>query len=272
MKRIKEISFLLSWLIAGTMGYSQTNSELVNLKKENKEPSRVYILGYHNFSTNTNSDLTFSLEELQGHIELFKKEGFNFISFSDITNNNVQGTKNIMISIDDGYKSVSNAYYQVFKTNNIKPLLGIPAILLYNKQKKSIWLNESSLKTLLQDGCELSVHGYRHEYHTPSFYKNKPATYSNELYKPKCLFEKKYKLNPSSFIYPGGHYLKKSHKHLKKANYKYAFTINWGGVNLPLPISKRAYYLPRYVMNRKSSKMICSIILRKEKTTILASK
>src|SRR4030042_1614763 len=82
----------------------------------------VHVLCYHAF-LDDRKIYNFSIEELREHIDFFKSRGYRFVKFSDIINKNISGNKNILITVDDGNRTVYDAYYSVFKKNNIKPVL-----------------------------------------------------------------------------------------------------------------------------------------------------
>ncbi|HOD16721.1 MAG TPA: hypothetical protein PKI31_18525, partial [Spirochaetota bacterium] len=86
----------------------------------------VSVLCYHTFLDKKKMDpYCFTVGELSSHIAQLKKQGFRFVSIGDVVSGRITGTNNVLVTIDDGNRSVYEAFQKVFKPNGIRPLLGI---------------------------------------------------------------------------------------------------------------------------------------------------
>lgn len=68
--------------------------------------NQVIILVYHTFLGAHTSSLDFSKEEFIQQLDKIAQYGFHWVSLDDAVAGNVQGSKNIVMTIDDGNHSV----------------------------------------------------------------------------------------------------------------------------------------------------------------------
>lgn len=209
--------------------------------------TKVYVLCYHSFRGNINAPTDFSKKEINEQLDFLKKNNFKFVSFRDIVNNRLSGTKNILITIDDGNISVYDAYRDIFKPMNIKPVLAIYPALTGRKKYALSW---GQLKELADDGCEIAAHGYFHMHLTQNYYDTHKNDFLNEIYKSKKVLEKNLNRQVLIFVYPFGQKSEIAIETIKNAGYKYAFTLKWHALNLPLSENKNLYELPRYMLTK----------------------
>ena len=73
---------------------------------------KVYILVYHTFM-GKNIKYDISLNEFHKQMSEFKNNKFTFVTFDDVKQGKIKGDKNICITIDDGHRTVLDAYYNV---------------------------------------------------------------------------------------------------------------------------------------------------------------
>ena len=126
---------------------------------QNANKGSVFALCYHSFRGKDKIPTDVSINELKDQLDYLKKNGFRFVSFSQIEKGLVKGQKNILITIDDGNRSIIEANEKVFKPMGIKPLLGIYPNLI---GKKDYALNWEELKKLSDEGFDIASHGYYH--------------------------------------------------------------------------------------------------------------
>jgi|GEM_PF-624579 len=219
----------------------------------------VGILGYHTFIDGKISRYDFSLSELREQITYFKERGYTFVTFSDIVEGKVSGTKNILITIDDGNRSVYRAYTEVLKPMGIRPLLALFVSVLGRKKSALTW---KQVKELSRDGCEIAAHGYYHRKMNRRLYRRDRNAYLNEIFKTKSVLEKKLGVPIRVFVYPYGLYIKEVFGHLREAGYSYAMTIRGRTARLPLSEYAHPYEVPRYMITRRSRKAAFARIVR----------
>src|SRR5208337_2778856 len=86
---------------------------------------KVFVLCYYSFLGNKRFAGDVSIQELGAQIDFFQNKGFHFVSFADVINDAVTGSRNLLIVIDDGNESVYHAYNEIFKPRHIRPILAI---------------------------------------------------------------------------------------------------------------------------------------------------
>ncbi len=220
---------------------------------------KVFVLCYHSFLGNKPFPSDIPVEEFRAQMNSLKSKGFRFVSYSDLVKGTVTGTQNILVVIDDGNRSVLEAYRQTMKPLGIKPLLAIyPNII----GKKTYALTWEQLKELVQDGCDIAAHGYYHMLMNQKFYDQDKAEFIHEITGSKELLEKNLGIRISAFVYPNGVRSDITKKTLKSSGYAYAFTINWGGVLSPLSLNKDPLELPRYMVLKNNWGMISGSIIK----------
>ncbi len=220
---------------------------------------KVFVLCYHSFLGNKPFPSDLPLEEFHSQMILLRSKGFRFVSYSDLLKGTVTGTRNILVVIDDGNRSLLEAYRQSMKPLGIKPLLAIyPNII----GKKSYALTWEELKELVRDGCDIAAHGYYHMLMNQKFYDKDKAEFIHEITGSKALLEKNLGIKISAFVYPNGVRSDITKKTLKDSGYAYAFTINWGTVLSPLNLNKDPLELPRYMVLKNNWGMISSSIIK----------
>jgi peptidoglycan/xylan/chitin deacetylase (PgdA/CDA1 family) len=206
----------------------------------------VVALSYHAF-LEKKDPYSCSLSSLEDHLDRLSRAGFTFVSMEDIRGGRISGSKNILITVDDGNRSVYKAYHEVFKPRHIKPLLAIyPGII----GKKKYVLTWKELRELTREGCTVAAHGYFHLKIAHRLYKRDKWSFAREVYTSRRVLEKKLGVSVDVFVYPFGLYDGTTLTHITKAGYKYGFTINSGRIYLPLDSYGKPLELPRYMVTK----------------------
>jgi len=230
--------------------------------------SGFYVLAYHTFMGDKNM-FSFSLQELDQHCDYLHKNGFTFVSYNDLAQGKIKGNKNILVTIDDGHRTVLDAYYKVLKKYNIKPLLGIYPNIISKKDYALTW---EQLRQLAGDGCSIAAHGYFHSFVNEKLYRKNKKAFMDEIYKSKKILEEKLGSKVTAFIYPFGVRSPVTIRTLREAGYSYAFTINNGFVPVPLRSDNASLEVHRYMLTRTVNQSVLALILRKSRKNILVEK
>ncbi|MBN2159352.1 MAG: polysaccharide deacetylase family protein [Spirochaetes bacterium] len=213
------------------------------------QPS-VSVLCYHSFIDKKKDIYSFSIDELNSHINRLKNERFNFVSINDIIMGRVSGTRNVLITVDDGNRSVIEAHRRVFRPNGIRPLLAIYPNIIVSKRRYALTWEE--LRELADSGCDIAAHGYCHRKISKKLRDENPGDFNTEIYFSKKIIEEKLGRRVNVFVYPYGMRDDATIAALKDAGYRYAFTIDRGPIDLPLSYySERLLELPRYMVTRE---------------------
>ncbi len=223
---------------------------------------KVFVLAFHTFLGNEKIDLDIDTKKLKLEMEELQKQGFKFVSMEEVKKNSIYGNKNLLITIDDGHKTVLKAYNEVLKPMKIKPVLGIyPEIIGISKS----FMTWEDIINLSNDGVYIATHGYRHLKMNDKLYKENKKLFEEEIVKSKQIIKEKIGKDVDTFIYPYGIKSKIAKDYLKKSGYKYAFTINWGTVVLPINKNGDLFELPRYMYTKKEWVNEVNIIKSKAK-------
>jgi peptidoglycan/xylan/chitin deacetylase (PgdA/CDA1 family) len=216
----------------------------------------VHVLCYHAFLKKSDP-YCITIDELRSQIERYKKDGYRFVTLDDVKAGRLIGGKNILVTVDDGNKTVYEAYYKVFRPNGIKPVLGIyPAIISH----VSYALTWEQLEELSKRGCDIAAHGYHHLKIAAKLYKTRPRDFNREIFKSKKVLEDRLGRKIDTFVYPFGLTSEITMKILRKAEFRYAFTIKPGGISLPIAAGNLE--LPRYMVTKTNDKWCRNMIAR----------
>ena len=214
----------------------------------------VYILCYHAF-LEKKDPYTIAPDQLKEQLKKLKDKGFNFVTFDDVINDRLQGSNNILLTIDDGNHSVYQVYYSILKPMGIKPVLGIyPAVI--NRMKYAMTWEQ--VQKLADDGCYIASHGYHHMFLSTKYYNEDPISFKKEIYLSKKILEEKLNRKIETMLYPFGVNSDIAINEMKNAGYKYGLTIEPKMESLPV---NNNFQIHRYLMTKVSQKgFIASII------------
>lgn len=222
--------------------------------------SSVHVIIYHTFLGKERVSTDFSVDELREHMERLKGQGYRFVTIAEMERGAVSGTRNVLVCIDDGNKSVYRAYREVLGPMGIKPLLAIYPNIIGRRKYALTW---DELRALAADGCEIAAHGFFHLHVNDKLYaKNRPY-FMDEIHKSKRVLEEKMGRPVTVFVYPSGEKSGHAMREIRAAGYRYAFTINWGTLKLPLDRNASPYELPRYMLVRGNWKNIFALMDKK---------
>ena len=79
------------------------------------------------------------MAEVAGQMKRLKAEGFTFVSFDDVVNNRLHGTKNVLVTVDDGNHTMYRAWKEVFRPMGIRPVIGIYPAIINRKEYAMTW-------------------------------------------------------------------------------------------------------------------------------------
>lgn len=217
----------------------------------------VFVLVYHSFLGDKPYPSDISRAELRAELNTLKQQGFHFVSFTELLAGRPVGTRNILVTIDDGNQSVYQVHQEVFKPLGIKPLLSIYPNIIGKKDYALTW---EQLAELARGGCDIAAHGFYHFPLNQKAYDKDPAAFRKEIFHSKEVLEQRLRVPVQAFVYPNGVRADITKKILKEAGYRSAFTILWGPVHVPLTLNTDPLELPRYMVYKTNWAMILSAI------------
>ncbi len=220
-----------------------------------RDGREVHILVYHTFLGSRNN-YSFSQDELRKQCMDLMDDGYEFISWPDFVSGNYRGSKNILLTIDDGHRTVYDAYKHVLAPLKIKPLLAVyPAVT----GKQSYALTWNQLKEMISDGCGAASHGYFHNYCTLDQIRKNPESVKKEISYSKEVLEKRLGITVDTFVFPFGAFCEDAVRQVQDAGYVRALTLRPGAA-----YTSCSFEIPRTMVTRKIHGRLSSVFSRKE--------
>jgi peptidoglycan/xylan/chitin deacetylase (PgdA/CDA1 family) len=215
---------------------------------------KVVILDYHTFLGNGKSNIDYSEKELAEDLDAMTAMGYKFVSLDDAIAGKIEGSANIVITIDDGNHTVYPAFKDVFEPRGIKPFLFIyPAIV---KGHVRYALTPENVKALAQAGCGIGAHGYHHNPVTDKAWEKDPKDFMHEIKLPgPALATILEGPEPTMFAYPFGVFSKRAEDALALAGYSWAFAADGNVVQVSFDDPKLDHMaVPRTITYRYNRK------------------
>jgi peptidoglycan/xylan/chitin deacetylase (PgdA/CDA1 family) len=211
----------------------------------------IPALCYHQVEPSTNNKFSLELSQFKQQLQYLKSRNFQSLNSKElleILENPDQEKKNrVLITFDDGYKTVYDYAYPAMKELGFKGILCIyPAFI--GSGKAMSW---EQLKELIAEGWSVECHSQTHA-NLSSKYMNPESENSfleKEIVKSKAIIENHLKNEVLFMVWPYGVYTDRCLALTQKAGYKGAMTVDGGG-NYP-GIDK--FFIKRQVVYRNDS-------------------
>ncbi len=223
-------------------------SGLIYGAAEKKEDDTVVnVLCYHRFSERkiTNpakakqGDIYYISPELfEQHIRFMKKNGYNIIKMSEyleyLDGRRKLPAKPVVITIDDGYKSIYQEAYPILKAEKVSAITYIYQNFLPGGRAA---LDVKEIKEMAANGFEFGCHSNTHPVLTMRYIKEdgKNSRYmedmeylkflEKEIIEPKKYLEEKTGLKIETMAYPFGSYSTEVIQFVRRAGYRAAFSV-----------------------------------------------
>ncbi len=219
---------------------------------------RAFILCWHSFLGKRALNTDFSLEELAAQLDALKALGYRFIDLDDALLGRIEGSRNLVATIDDGHRTISSAYAKVFASRGIKPALLIyPAVI----GASPYFLKDAEVKALSDSGLVTGSHGFYHLYVNEKLYKSDKAAFEKEIFKAKTSVEALTGLPSYIYAYPFGLFDKITKVEVARAGYEFALAVKPGFVYADSRLNDR-YELPRTVVLRNGWDQLIAFLAR----------
>ena len=238
-KKILNIRFLALLLLLINISSVHAN---------NIENSAVIFM-YHKFGVSKYPSTNVSIEQLNSHIEEFRKQKYAMKSIDFIIDsilNDSEMPENVIgITVDDADKSFLTVGWPKFKENNIPVTLFVNTSTISNNSKS--YLNWNQIRQLKKEGVTIGAHSHSH-FHMPDLSIEEVV---KEIETSNKIFLNELGEVPRLFAYPYGEASNEIIKLLKKYSFKVAFGQHSGVVNE----TSNMFYLPRFSLNEKYSEI-----------------
>ncbi len=213
---------------------------------------RVSVLGYHDFSeTQAPTQMRIQTSKFRKQMETIRQLGISVISMEDFhawkKNGKEIPKKSIVLTFDDGWKSIYTDVYPILKE------LKYPFTLYLYKNYVDGGgraLTTPMIKEMMANGATVGSHSVSHPYPiTVKSYRKKgeniyDAYLRRELGESKRFLESKFSCKITSYAYPGGFFTEEMFKLAAEFGYSHLFTVVPGKVKRSSPDET----LPRYII------------------------
>ena len=196
-----------------------------------REQTRVAVLGYHNFSnTKTVSDMLMRTSEFCQQMQYIRDAGLTVITMQDfldwLLGERCLPERCVLITIDDGWRSVYTDAYPVLKAYGYPFTLFLYTTYLSGKGQS---MNPDMVREMMANGATIGSHSTTHLY--PSQWKRyaeDSPEYAAQLQQelPDSVESIKQMFgNCSTYCYPGGYHTPPMLESLRACGIQVAFTV-----------------------------------------------
>jgi peptidoglycan/xylan/chitin deacetylase (PgdA/CDA1 family) len=220
--------------------FSSGSAVVIPLKNRNKGGlgpdgfQTIPILTYHRFAEDCSSPLCMPTRTFRRQMNYLKENGYHVISVEDLLAflEYRQGLpkKSVLITMDDGYRSVYKFAYPILKEYGFTATLFIYTSFVGVSKMAITW---DQLKEMKADGFVIGSHTMYHSDLTkPKEGETEQefiARIEEELYGSKKIIDKKLGQDTCFLAYPFGYYDQRAMQISKKAGYKIAMSVERGG-------------------------------------------
>ncbi len=216
----------------------------------------VPVLCYHRFGPKVADSMTVTTAVFEAQMEWLKDNGYTVIPLRTLVNYLLgQGPppppKSVVITVDDGHKTVYTEMLPVVRKYNIPVTLFLYPSCLSNA---SYAMTYEQVKELQQTGLfDMQGHTFWHPNFKKDKKKLKPAEYQKlmetQLQKSKAVLEKKLGGKVDILAWPFGIYDDELEKEAQKAGYVAAFTIDRRNASK----ADKMLEQPRYLMQNNNN-------------------
>ena len=216
-------------------------------------PQSPRILMYHMIEVPKHSlekpNLAVSPKEFEKQIKWLKKNGWQFVTISELLNKR-DPSKTIAITFDDGYiNNLTNALpiLEKYQAKATLYLIAGGQSVNKNPHPSALLLSDNQVTEILNSGLvELGAHSFTH----PNLETSDEASRQYELAFTKNSLEERFGKTIRSFAYPFGHFDLALAQMVEKEKYESAVTTNKG---VSTDLEKDRFYLKRIRISGKDS-------------------
>lgn len=191
----------------------------------------IPVLCYHQVIPLPKGKYEISPEAFRAQLLLMKAQGYRPVNSReclDLLNGHLQPTGNpVVITFDDGYKSVFHYAFPIMKELN---MVGVACIYpqFINSGGGMTWDN---LKTMAADGWSIESHSYSHPdlFKAPSEPGARKAFFEKEIAQPRKEIQEHLGKPPLFMVWPYGIYTEETEAFAKACGYAGALTVDGGG-------------------------------------------
>ncbi len=194
----------------------------------------IPILTYHRFAEDCNSPLCMPAKTFELQVRYLKENGYHVITVEELYSflGYRQGLprKSVLITMDDGYRSVYDIAYPILKKYGYPATLFIYTSFVGVSKMAITW---DQLREMQKNGFTIGSHTIDHSDLTRPKDGETEQEYivrvKEELYGSKKIIDKKLSQDTYFLAYPFGYYDQRSIQIAREAGYKMAMSVKRGG-------------------------------------------
>ena len=227
---------MILFLFKFSFSYSSENNTVLKFDKG------IITLMYHRFNEHKYPSTNIQLDVFKNQLNIIKELNIEFLDPISLVEkiSEVNNSKKILLTIDDGFQSFYDHAWPILKKKNI------PFILFISTESvgKKGYMNWKQIKEvenskLVMIGNHSHTHGYLADETNEKII--------NDISQAIKLFKKNLGHSPKYFSYPFGEYSNDFKKILKNLN----FVVSFGQHSGIIDSTKNALELPRFPINEK---------------------
>lgn len=227
----------------------------------------VVVLIYHKIGNPKSPTTNVSIKRFKEQMEYLKTHHYSVIPLkemiSDLKRHQHLCKKGVVITIDDGYKSVYNNAFPILKKYHYPFSVFLPTESI--QYHYPAYMNLKQIKEMMQYGADFESHSYAHSH--MAYMKNKMSMKNYKLWirsdlkKSILFFKKNFGYRPIALAFPYGDYNKILIETAKKLGFECLLTQDMGSVdeNTPLWLIPREPILGTYFATMEHFKKILKI-------------
>lgn len=198
-------------------------------------PRLVHVLCYHNLTDSPRSDYDVKPADFTAQMQVLKDGGYGVISCRQLADylGNVEDLpeKSVVISFDDGWKSVLTTAKPILDQFGFKPVLFVNPVSIGGKN----YLSWQDLKALMQAGYEIDSHTTTHANLTKKPKSQSLAEFQDsvreEIEKSYNVIAEELGQAPVALAYPFGNYDEFVMRTTKEIGYRLGLSIDPGAID-----------------------------------------
>jgi peptidoglycan/xylan/chitin deacetylase (PgdA/CDA1 family) len=193
----------------------------------------VPILSYHSFADNCSSSLCQPARVFDQQMKYLKENGYRVISLGELLEflkyRHSLPKRSVVISIDDGYRSVYNIAWPILKKYGFRAILFIYTDFVGVSKNAITW---NQLREMKKNGFEIGAHTMSHCDLTKQNKGEDTQTYMSRIEKElslsKQIIDKKLNQDTVFLAFPYGRYEQRVLDMCKRLGYKIAVSVKRG--------------------------------------------
>jgi peptidoglycan/xylan/chitin deacetylase (PgdA/CDA1 family) len=232
-----------AWIIKEAnpdIGFRRGNAVVIPLKDRNLGGlsadgfQTIPILTYHRFAEDCYSPLCMPASTFERQMRYLKENGYHVITAEELSDfleyRRGLPRKSVLITMDDGYRSVYNIAYPILQKYGYKATVYVYTSFVGVSKMAITW---NQLKEMKANGFSIGSHTINHSDLTqPKAGETEQAHLARvkeELYGSKRIIDRKLGQDTHFLAYPFGFYDQRSIQIARQAGYKYAMSVKRGG-------------------------------------------